>query len=150
MERINNALFCDKCSLQFDKKIVYDIHLSFVHKISSKVESEEKIIEIKEDTGLLFQFDSKKSNQNLVNTTSICEGKKSHNCKLCDYTTSQKGHLNNHIKSVHEGKNEHKCLICDYRSSTKWNLKITSNQFMRKRNHTNALFVTTAFQKKDY
>ena len=50
MERINNALFCDKCLLQFDKKIVYDIHLSFVHKISSKVESEEKTIEWKKIT----------------------------------------------------------------------------------------------------
>ena len=42
MEITNEALFCQKCSLQFDKKIVYDIHLSFVHKISGKVESEDK------------------------------------------------------------------------------------------------------------
>ena len=25
-------LFCEMCSLQFDKKAVYDIHMSFVHK----------------------------------------------------------------------------------------------------------------------
>ena len=24
--------FCEMCSLQFDKKAVYDIHMSFVHK----------------------------------------------------------------------------------------------------------------------
>ena len=42
MERMNKALFCEKCSFQFDKEIVYDIHLSFVHKIGGKVESEDK------------------------------------------------------------------------------------------------------------
>ena len=42
MEKNDQALFCDKCSLQFDKKIVYDIHQSFVHKIKDKVEIEEK------------------------------------------------------------------------------------------------------------
>ena len=49
MERAKMALFCDKCSLQFDKKIVYDIHLSFVHKMNIEVKSEEKTVEIKEE-----------------------------------------------------------------------------------------------------
>ena len=49
MERTNRDLFCDKCSLQFDKKIVYDIHLSFVHKIKGKSDIEEKTIEIKNE-----------------------------------------------------------------------------------------------------
>ena len=42
MERMKKALFYEKCSFQFDKKIVYDIHLSFFYKISGKVESEDK------------------------------------------------------------------------------------------------------------
>ena len=49
MERINKAFYCEKCSLQFDKKIVYDIHLSFVHKMNIEVKSEEKTVEIKEE-----------------------------------------------------------------------------------------------------
>ena len=52
MERnINTELFCQICSLQFDKKIVYDIHLSFVHKIKIKInsEDEEKFPEMKEE-----------------------------------------------------------------------------------------------------
>ena len=49
MERINKALYCEKCSLQFDKKIVYDIHLSFVHKMNIEVKSEEKTVEIKKE-----------------------------------------------------------------------------------------------------
>ena len=49
MEITNEALYCKKCSLQFDKKIVYDIHLSFVHKMNIEVKSEEKTVEIKEE-----------------------------------------------------------------------------------------------------
>ena len=122
MDRINNALFCDKCLLQFDKKIVYDIHLSFVHKISSIVESEEKTIEIKnEDTDSAFQTDSKKPNQNIINP--MDEENKPHKCKMCNYTTSHKGHLNHHIKSVHEEKKPHNCSICDYSFSQRGCLK---------------------------
>ena len=56
MEVSNKALYCEKCSLQFDKKIVYDIHLSFVHKMNIEVKSEEKTIEIKEeDESLVLQ-----------------------------------------------------------------------------------------------
>ena len=84
MERINLAFYCEKCSLQFDKKIVFDIHLSFVHKINIKIETEEKEIEIKEeDSGSVFQPSKKKPNRNIVNINSISEGKKSHNCKIC-------------------------------------------------------------------
>ena len=76
MERINKALYCEKCSLQFDKKIVYDIHLSFVHKINIEVKSEEKSIEIKEeDASLVLQCDLTKSKQNIEN--SIQKGNKS-------------------------------------------------------------------------
>ena len=94
MEISNKALYCEKCSLQFDKKIVFDIHLSFVHKINIKIETEEKEIEIKEeeDSGSVFQSNEKKPNPNIVNLNSISEGKKSHNCTICDYTTSHEGH----------------------------------------------------------
>ena len=122
MEIINNALFCDKCLLQFDKKIVFDIHLSFVHKMSIKIESEENSIEIKnEDTDSAFQTNSKKPNQNIINP--IDEGNKPHKCKMCNYTTSLRGHLNRHIELVHEGKKPHICSICDYSFSEKGSLK---------------------------
>ena len=121
MKRTNNALFCDKCSLQFDKKIVYDIHLSFVHKISDKVETEEKEIEnMKEDAVSVFQSDTAKPNQNLV---SIEERNKSLKCSMCEYTSKNKEYLNQHIKSVHEEKKPHKCSICDYFTSHEGNLK---------------------------
>ena len=56
MSRSKKRLYCEKCLLQFDKKIVYDIHQSFVHK----VEIEEKIIQIKEENKCLeFHCDNK-------------------------------------------------------------------------------------------
>ena len=50
MERSNQALFCEKCLLQFDK-IAYDIH-----KINCKAETEENPTDIKtKDAGLKLQ-----------------------------------------------------------------------------------------------
>ena len=63
MEITNAALHCEKCSLQFDKKIVYDIHLSFVHKMNIEVKSEEKTVEIKEE-----EEDGKKRSTRNTNT----------------------------------------------------------------------------------
>ena len=37
--------FCEKCTLQFDKKYVFDLHLSLVHGEEIKVKSEPKICE---------------------------------------------------------------------------------------------------------
>ena len=129
MTRTN--LFCEKCSLQFDKKIVYDIHMSFVHKISIEVKLEEKTIEIKDDNaGLVLQREITKSKQNIEN--SIQKGNKSDKCKkpykcsICSYSFSQQISLKRHIQSVHDGKKPHKCSICDYSCSQKGNLKIHS------------------------
>ena len=123
MEITNQALYCEKCFLQFDKKIVYDIHLSFVHKMNIEVKSEEKTIEIKEeDEGLVLQCEITKSKQNIAN--SIQKGNNSHKCTICDYSSSQKGYLKQHIKSIHEGNKPHKCSICDYGFSKKISLTI--------------------------
>ena len=66
MEKRNEALFCDECSLQFDKKIVYDIHLSIVHKKKDKVEIEEKTIQIMGgNENLVIHFDNTKSKKSL-------------------------------------------------------------------------------------
>ena len=45
---------------------------------------------------------------------SVHEGKKPFKCETCEYTYSQKSHLNQHVAKVHEGKKPFKCQICDY------------------------------------
>ena len=50
MERIiRRELFCEKCSLQFDEKIVFDKHMSFVHNMSNNSANDENSTEIKEE-----------------------------------------------------------------------------------------------------
>ena len=47
---------------------------------------------------------------------------KLHKCNQCEYASSQKGHLNTHIKT-HNGEKLHKCSQCEYTSSTDGNLR---------------------------
>ena len=41
---------------------------------------------------------------------------KSHKCSLCDFASSQAGHLRTHMKT-HTGEKSNKCNRCDYASS---------------------------------
>jgi hypothetical protein len=96
--------FCKKCSLQFDKKYVYDLHLSLVHgeKMEVKTESlnseeystkiknellncEEKFQEPRETVG-------EKEASNLLVHKSI-------KCNICDATFKTNQNLKNHIRS---------------------------------------------------
>jgi hypothetical protein len=52
---------------------------------------------------------------------SVNEGKKKHNCSICDHSYSRKDSLMLHIKSTHEGK----CSICEYSCSHNEGLKKT-------------------------
>ena len=122
MERTNKALFCDKCSLQFDKKIVYDMHLSIIHK--TKAEKVEQSIEFwEENQSFMLNSDNTKSNMYdlSLNLNHKETRKKPHECSICDYTSSKKGNLK----------------------------KKPLNQFMWERNHTNVQFVITPLQKKE-
>ena len=38
-----NNLFCEKCTLQFDKKYVFDLHLSLVHGEKIEIKNEPQI-----------------------------------------------------------------------------------------------------------
>jgi hypothetical protein len=64
MERITKMeLFCKKCSLQFDKKIVFDIHMSFVHNISNNSANDGNPTEIKEENISSQETDITKPNE---------------------------------------------------------------------------------------
>ena len=100
-------LYCLKCSLQFDKKTIFDMHLNIVHneKIeeptdrTSKEEPDEtrkKAIVRCEICGkTVFHMGSMKKH-----ISSVHEKKKPFKCEICDYSCSQKGHMNRHVESI--------------------------------------------------
>ena len=129
-------LFCNKCTLQFGKKYVFDLHLSLVHgeKIEVKMVKNEPIVcdenflvsKTKHvvDKHLKCQIcdSSFKSRRSLrSHITSVHEEQKPFKCDICDASFTSKQSLNVHIASVHEGKKPFKCNICDYACSNKDN-----------------------------
>ena len=152
---MSRDFFCERCSLQFGKKYVFDLHLSLVHgeKIEVKVElplceenlQDSQIIE-KQFSCQSLDKREKPFNCNVCNasfarngnlkghTAAVHEGKKPFQCNTCDARFTQKSSLKNHMESVHEGKKPFKCDICDYSSSTKHNLNRHIASVHEKRN----------------
>ena len=122
-------LFCTLCSLQFDKKYVFDVHLSIVHgqnigvKTESEVCEENKTkVEEKYCSGNVVDKKFKCDICNQCFTTkkhlrkhneSVHEGKKTFKCSICDASFSLKPAMKKHIKSVHDGKKPYKCTMGD-------------------------------------
>ena len=123
--------FCELCSLQFDKKYVYDVHMSLVHKKTVCPQSKIDKTAVKKKNGDLGQENSFDLIQNSIirsninkKNDAVHERKKPHQCSICDYSCAYKQNLKKHIDAVHEGKKPHKCSICDYKCTTKSNLKV--------------------------
>ena len=94
------------CSLQFDKKYVYDSHLSLVHK---KFKSSTGRVQYKLDDTVIEKENLDLGEQDAFESTV--------------QNPSTNGNLRKHIKANHKGKELHKCLICDYSCANKYNLK---------------------------
>ena len=125
-------LYCTKCSLQFDKKIIFNMHLNIVHKEKIEIKEEQTDSNLKEETetrkkaaapceicGKTF-FDMSTMKKHIA---SVHEKKKPFKCEICDYSFSEKGSMKKHVASVHAGKKPFKCDICDYNCSEKGNMK---------------------------
>ena len=131
-------MLCNKCTLQFDKKYVFDLHLFLVHgeKMAEvKIEpviSEDNFQELQAnepvfpdhvvDIGLKCKtcdasFEGKGNLDRHV--SSVHEGKKPFKCNICNASFARKNHLKTHVASVHEGKKPFKCNICDASFSQK-------------------------------
>ena len=113
--------YCSRCSLQFDKKVIFDMHLSIVHK---------EIVEIKEES-ITFKDEPNLDTENVLLMCDICDSmfetqitlnqhidsqhvkNDTFTCETCDYTCPKKYTLKKHIESVHEKKKPFKCDICD-------------------------------------
>ena len=52
---VNKDFFCERCKLQFDKKIVYDIHLKIIHK-EDRIKSE--LVDTKNDISIETSVDN--------------------------------------------------------------------------------------------
>ena len=116
-QKILRDLYCFQCSLQFEKKSIYDLHLILIHNYKRTketfVKKEPEEIDLLNDSS---KIQSKHSLQYELNGNVILnhEGKKLHVCKFCNHKSSKKGYLNTHVASVHEGKKPFKCESCDY------------------------------------
>ena len=107
-------MFCTECSLQFNKKIVYDLHLSLVHGKKAGIKQEANNSEVTSEDNKFF-------NEN---------ADKPFVCKICDFELAYQDDLNAHIASFHEGnipfKCENKrlkCVKCDKGFTTNFVLK---------------------------
>ena len=138
---MSSQLFCNKCNLQFDKKYVFDLHLSLVHGEKMEIKNEpleyENVQELQMtekvfsddvvDTALKCEicssiFKTKETLKRHLQT--VHEGKKPYKCDICDSSFSEKAKLKAHISIVHEGKKPFQCNICDASFTTKQNLNM--------------------------
>ena len=122
MEVLMRDLYCYQCSLQFDKKYIFDVHLSFVHgeKLDIKEEPEPQPSVIHETKELEINHQEEengwknesKRRKVSIQTSSDHEEKKKFKCDICDVNFGCKGTLNRHVTTVHDGKKRFKCDIC--------------------------------------
>ena len=98
-------LYCEKCSLQFDKKYVYDLHLTLVHEQEIEVK--------KEPTTCEGNFGELRQNEKVFSDHINHKVDKSLKCDNCNSFFRSQQNLKQHIESVHEGKKPFKCNICD-------------------------------------
>ena len=84
--------YCEICSLKFEKRSIFNIHLSIAHK---------EMVERKEDQTSNI---SKKEPDETGSKTLL-------QCEICSKTFSKAGNMKIHITSVHDRKRPFKCEI---------------------------------------
>ena len=133
MEVLMRDLYCYECSLQFDNKYVFDVHLSVVHgeELDIKQEPDSQPLVIPEAKEIeIKQPDEEKNWENVskrrkisIRTTSDHEEKEKYKCDICNANFGQKSNFRTHVTTVHEGKKTFKCDICDASFGEKGTLK---------------------------
>ena len=102
--------YCEKCSLQFDKKYVYDLHLKLVHGQEIKVKTEPTSEE---------NFEEPPQNEKVLSDHITPVADKTFQCDICKHFVKSKGNLKRHMNSVHAGKKPFECIICSARFTQK-------------------------------
>ena len=87
-------LFCNECTLQFDKKYVFDLHMSLVHG--------EKMAEVKIEPQISKEnFQERQAGEPVFQDHVVEIDIK---CDICSSLFKTKNRMKRHIASVHEGK----------------------------------------------
>ena len=120
--------YCVKCLLQFDKKIIFNMHMSIVHK---------EMIEIKEEPTNIEKESEETTMANLLS------------CEICNKTFSTKGNLKKHVSSVHERKKPFECEICNKVFFEKGTLKIHISSVHEKKKSFECDICEKTFAVKD-
>jgi transposase-like protein len=149
-------LYCELCQLQFDKQLVFDLHLSFVHKDNqidngSTLSKEESVEDIKEKSDEDIKEEALEDIYEEIvlsnvetdlteNNTLVYEPKISHEKLKCTTYSHEKG-LKRHLKTAHSNE-KFKCTTCN---------KSYSNQEVFKRHlkfvHSNEKFKCSTCNK---
>ena len=143
-------LFCEQCKLQFDKKIVYDIHLKIVHKKDTIVPIETRCKPVNDTSTVHEESNSKsstskqeivKSSVSIGNVNAVIIEQlprlpteplpkaliekeiETSNCTLCDACFLYKIDLAMHIASTHKANKQFKCTLCNYKTTRKYILR---------------------------
>ena len=137
MEKVvQTHLYCEECSLQFDKKLLFDLHISLKHRRRIQVVKEPEIYiekslkpQISEKSfsdhvlvGKTCNFEAINSDISLHETKSSLKihsesnprEEKLFKCSSCDGSFTSKQHLKNHIKIAHECEKSFECSICGH------------------------------------
>ena len=119
-KRIFWDLHCFQCSLQFEKKSIYDMHLSLIHSYKSKtnifddkIKSEPKEIESSNHASHI-QSKHILETEKIKKVDSTNKKNRLFKCGYCGKYFSKKQSMNCHVTSVHEGKKPFKCEYCDH------------------------------------
>ena len=117
-EKVQNYFQCLQCSLQFDRKVWYDMHLSLIHECKNEPElNDNNIKQEKERLSIASNIDdielqnkqtSIKEDIPLAILNSDQE-RKSFKCTTCYKSFFEKRYLNKHIKFAHGRENV--CVI---------------------------------------
>ena len=116
MDCIQKDQYCTQCSLKFDNKCIYDLHIRLVHvKLKEKNTNEQQ-------TNKSFHCEDKpKAKPNYAKQSASrqtkdeqYQRKKRLKCESYEYSCKENVDMDKHVASVHKVKKHIRCEICGY------------------------------------